>query len=82
LTVGGAHTHWQEASMEFALAEVVVIRVLGYQRAQAGGWALLLDVKMGDSPQQVCRLVFPSEEAMAGLRKFMAEASPVLTQVD
>ena len=58
-----------------AAIEVVVVKVLGYKREEHGGWAVLLEVEMGGTVQEVCRLVFPTEAAMAGLRKFIAEAS-------
>jgi hypothetical protein len=36
---------------------------------------VLLEVEMGGTVQEVCRLVFPTEAAIAGLRKFVAEIS-------
>jgi hypothetical protein len=36
---------------------------------------VLLEVEMGGTVQEVCRLVFPTEAAIAGLRRFVAEIS-------
>ncbi len=58
-----------------AAIDVVVLKVLGYKRVEHEGWAVLLDVEMGGTVQQVCRLVFATEAAIAGLRKFVAEVS-------
>jgi len=58
-----------------AAIEVVVVKVLGYKREEHGGWAVLLEVEMGGTVHEVCRLVFPTEAAIAGLRKFVAEIS-------
>ena len=60
-----------------AAMDVVVVKVLGYTREEHGGWAVLLEVEMGGTVQEVCRLVFPTEAAIAELRKFIAEASPM-----
>ncbi len=55
--------------------DVVVLKVLGYKREEHGGWAVLLEVEMGGTVREVCRLVFPTEAALAGLRKFVTEVS-------
>ena len=60
--------------------EVVVLNVLGYKREEHGGWAVLLEVEMGRTVHEVCRLVFRTEAAIAGLRKFIADASAMPNQ--
>ena len=55
--------------------EVVVKKVLGYERDEKGGWAVLLEVEIGGTVQELCRLVFPTEGEIAALRKFIADAS-------
>ncbi len=58
-----------------AAMEVVVKKVLGYERDEKGGWAVLLEVEIGGTVQELCRLVFPTEGGIAALRKFIADVS-------
>jgi len=53
--------------------EVVVKKVLGYERDAKGGWAVLLEVEIGGTVQELCRLVFPSEAGIGAVRKFIAD---------
>ena len=55
--------------------EVVVKKVLGYERDEKGGWAVLLEVEIGGTVQELCRLVFPTEAGIAALRKFIADVA-------
>jgi len=55
--------------------EVVVKKVLGYERDEQGGGAVLLEVEIGGTVQELCRLVFPTEAGIAALRKFIADVS-------
>ncbi len=59
--------------------EVVVKKVLAYERDEKGRWALLLEVEIGGTVQEFCRLVFPTEAEIAAIRKFLADvpATPV-----
>jgi hypothetical protein len=55
--------------------EVVVRKVLGYERDDEGGWTVLLEVEIGGTVQERCRLVFPTEAGIAALRKFIADVA-------
>jgi hypothetical protein len=55
--------------------EVVVKKVLGYEREEHRGWAVLLEVEIGGTVEELCRLVFPTEGGIAALRKFIADVS-------
>jgi hypothetical protein len=47
--------------------EVVVKKVLGYDRDEKGGWTVLLEVEIGGTVQERCRLVFPTDAGIAAL---------------
>jgi hypothetical protein len=55
--------------------QMVVKKVLGYERDDKGDWAVLLDVEIGGIVQERCRFVFPTEAGIAALRKFIADVS-------
>ena len=45
--------------------DVVVKKVLGSERDEQGRWAVLLEVEIGGTVQELCRLVFPTEAETA-----------------
>jgi len=53
--------------------EVVVKKALAYERDEKGRRALLLEVEIGGTVQELCRLVFPTETEIAAIRKFLAD---------
>ena len=55
--------------------QVVVKKVLGYERDETGHWAVVLEVEIGGTVHERCRLVFPTEAGIAALRKFIEDVS-------